>query len=560
MRLFENDKLNAFDIRMPLGVLPFKDDDTLVGEFLKRFETDQHLTSLDLRSYPKDRKGKFMEKLLCFGLPRDHFVAEVIQTGLSTPDTYEWRRDGLFPAEDKCLEVIVEFSSPNVAKPFHMGHLRSTIVGNFVANIHEAVGHKVRRINFLGDWGTQFGLLAAGLQDQRIDLNDILASGQPMDRLYQVYVEANKKAEQDEEFALEAKRLFAKLEDGEADLRSQWRDIREATIKALEAVYARLGIHFDHYHGESMYGDDLTRQNTLRVLKENKLLTLMEDGRQVIDLDANTRVIVTKSDGSSLYITRDIAAALHRIESMKPDKMLYVVDQGQAVHFSNLFRILERLGWPVSGQVLGHIQFGKILGMSTRKGTAVFLSDILDEAKERMGQRMDESPNTRVEAQDKEAVADVLGITAVAINDLKHKRNRAYDFSWEAALKADGDSGIKLQYTHSRLTSLIEKNPGLQLKQVNTSGLQEKEAMDLILRLAQFDEALMLSYVHMEPSMLVSYLMRLCNDTSKAFKVLHVKGCGDEDVASARLALFTLARKTLRRGMTTLGLTLLHKM
>ena len=294
------------------------------------------------------------------------------------------------------------------------------------------------------------------------------------------------------------------------------------------------------------------------------MLSTLEDSRQVIDLDSKRRVVVTKSDGSSLYITRDIAAALHRLDSFQPDKILYVVEHGQSNHFSNLFEIVSRLV-PLSKSQFKHVMFGRIQGMSTRKGTAIMLSDILHEAKERMLEKMESTMTTKVEqTEDKEHVAEILGISALLINDLKQKKTQNYKFSWNEALKSSGNSGIRLQYSHSRLNNLITENSAYQLTSedlanLNVELLSEPEAAQLILRLAQFDEALAETYKDLQPSILVRYLFALCDDTSKAIKVLQVKG-SSEEIAALRLALFQVAKNVLSYGMSILGLTPLNKM
>ena len=500
--------------------------------------------------------------VIAFDLPKNLFIQELLKVGITRDfGQYKWLRNGLFATGKNPSNIIVEFSSPNVAKPFHMGHLRSTIIGNFVANIQEAVGHKVIRLNWLGDWGTQFGLLAHGLQNS--DLEQILNCQDPMHELYNVYVKVNKNAENDENIATEARTLFAKLEAGSAQLKTQWSQIRCATVDSLEKVYSRLGIHFDHYHGEAMYGNQKTKDSVLNRLTESGLLTIIEDGCQVIDLDGahKRRVVITKSDGSSLYITRDISAGLDRLKSFSPDKIIYVVENAQAHHFENLFEIISKLD-PASSCKFQHVKFGRIQGMSTRKGTAVFLSDILNEAKERMLEKMQNASTTKV-TENLPEVAEILGISAVFINDMKEKKTKNYEFSWDSALQNSGNSGIKLQYSHSRLCNLLEVNSHIEIPQdlslIDFELLYEPEAIKLVLTLAQFDENLASSYNHLEPSILVKYLFLLCNDISKAVKVLKVKGT-DEETALFRFLLFVVSKKVLHHGMSILGLKPLKKM
>ena len=307
------------------------------------------------------------------------------------------------------------------------------------------------RINFLGDWGTQFGLLAAGLEDSGQSLPDILAGPDHIQKLYQVYVEANRKAQNDVSFTDKAKQLFTRLESGDSNLRRDWKLIRDLTVTELEKVYTRLGIKFDHYHGESMYGREHS-QDIMKLLKDKGLLRCLADGRQVVNVKGR-QVVVSKSDGATLYITRDAAAAVDRQKTFGADKMIYVVETGQSFHFENLFELLSDCQFEWSKN-LRHVNFGRIEGMSTRKGTAVFLSDILDEGRELMFERMALSSNTKVENEEERLlVSDILATTAVVVNDLKQRRAKNYIFSWEQALHSKGDSGIKLQYTHARFVS-----------------------------------------------------------------------------------------------------------
>ena len=286
---------------------------------------------------------------------------------------------------------------------------------------------------------------------------DILAGADPIQRLYQVYVEANRKAQTDVSFTEQAKQLFTRLESGDSNLRRDWQRIRELTVAELEKVYSRLGIKFDYYHGESMYDREHSRE-ILKLLSDKGLLRRLDDGRQVVSVKGR-QVVVCKSDGSTLYITRDAAAAVDRQKVFGADRMIYVVETGQSFHFENLFELLTELDLDWSHN-LRHVNFGRIEGMSTRKGTAIFLSDILDEGREMMFERMTLSSNTKVDSEEERfKVSDILATTAVIVNDLKQRRAKNYVFSWEQALHSKGDSGIKLQYTHARFVTAPNRDP-----------------------------------------------------------------------------------------------------
>lgn len=272
----------------------------------------------------------------------------------------------------------------------------------------------------------------------------------PLKVLYESYVYANKLAETNPLILENAKQEFSKLESGSEDEINNWKNYMKFTINELEHMYERLGVKFDTYNYESMYNaNDI--QEVVDAMNKKKILSLLPDGKQVAKL--NDRIIsVIKSDGSTLYLTRDIAAAIDRFKKYNFDKMLYVVDNGQNDHFNALKGILHQMDQSWVNR-LRHVKFGRIRGMSTRKGNVVFLKDILDETRDLMKQRQIQSRTTRVPVTDL-ATSDILGISCVIVNDLKQRRQRDYEFSWDRALQVQGDSGIKLQYTHCRLYSL----------------------------------------------------------------------------------------------------------
>ena len=504
--------------------------------FVHNFPVGSHVTGVD--TLEKGKINYFVET--------KNFTEQIINTSLSRPPDYQWTKNALFPESVK--KVVVEFSSPNIAKPFHIGHLRSTIIGNFVANIHEKVGNSVRRINFLGDWGTQFGLLVTGLEDSGRNYRDM-----SLGDLLNIYIEANRKAAEDDTFMQRALDAFKSLESGDSGKLEIWDRCRAVTLEELNKNYSKLNVKFDLYHGESMYGQNCSNQ-VMTLLENKNLLQVTDDGRTVIPLE-KTNVTVQKSDGSSLYITRDIAAAIDRKDSLDFDQMFYVVDNSQGTHFNNLFEVLRRLGFEWSGD-LHHVKFGKIMGMSTRRGQMVLMSDILEEATARMRENQDKSANTRVAEEDRDAVAEAVGVSALIVADLGQRRTKDYEWAWDRALSDSGDTGVKLQYTHARLTSLLEKCEELNTEVVTSLGelLTEQIAVELVWVISRYDEVLAASYSTLEAVTMVKYLFQLCNTTSKALKLLSVKNAETPDLAAARYKLFSAARLTLADGMSVLGI------
>lgn len=285
--------------------------------------------------------------------------------------------------------VIVEYSSPNIAKPFHMGHLRSTIIGNFVANVLDAYGHNVVRINYLGDWGTQFGFLKLGMDMAQLPEEEFRKN--PIRHLFNAYVNANRLAETDETFAEQARAIFSQMENGQLPDLEAWNQYREYTVTELESVYRRLGVKFDVYAWESQYRKTQI-QSVLDQLESMDLVESDVDGKQTFTLDDGNRIALLKSDGSTLYLTRDVAAIVDRQKQYQFDRMYYVVGNEQHNHFHALFNIARRLGVP-NADKLEHIKFGRVEKMSTRRGNVVFLADLLDEIKELMLAKQQQSPS-----------------------------------------------------------------------------------------------------------------------------------------------------------------------
>lgn len=456
---------------------------------------------------------------------------------------------------DGSKNVIVEFSSPNIAKPFHLGHLRSTIIGNYVANINSYLGNNVKRINYLGDWGTQYGFTQVGIEMSNFDNKNI--QDDAIRSLYNAYVLANKSAENDISIANKAREIFRQLETGESTAYEEWELFRKYTIEDLKKTYGRIGITFDEYHWESMYRKTNLKQ-IIKLMENMNLLKYDKENRKVIQLDTDKVIPIIKSDGTSLYLTRDVGAAIDRYKKYKFDVMYYVVDQTQSKHFTNLIEILHKMNisW---AERLKHIRYGRVIGMSTRKGTAIFLKDILNEIKEVAREKQIQSPTTKVSLDSSDNSSDILGISAIIINDLKQKRQRDYTFNWNTAFNIKGDTGVKLQYVHCRLCSL-EENSGVTLPtECYPSVLKEPIVDDLICIISNFENTVLRSYLDLEPCILVGYLFKLSYTINKAFETLQVKG-ETVDISNQRLLLFHVAKNVLAQGMKLLGLTPLSKM
>lgn len=355
------------ELSIPLNILETRLGVTNVTEILK-IQPDDIIKNIHL---VRDRANR----RISFEIEQKIFIKDVME-------------NCAFPELNfKPKNVVVEFSSPNIAKPFHVGHLRSTIIGNFISNLNLFLRNKVTRLNYLGNWGTQFGLIKVGVKELNFTPDDIQKD--PLKLLYQSYVHANKLAEKHPEVFEKAKTEFTKLETTAEDL-TEWKQWMDYTKSELTNIYHRLGVTFDEYNYESDYSaKDI--QDVIEILRQKNIIHKDGEGKEIAQI-GDRNVTVLKSDGSTLYLSRDIAAAIDRFKKYNFDKILYVVDNSQSDHFHALKSIIYKMDLPWAHRIF-HVKFGRIKGMSTRKGSTVFLKDILDECKHIMVKRQVESPS-----------------------------------------------------------------------------------------------------------------------------------------------------------------------
>ena len=465
------------------------------------------------------------------------------------------------PSED----VVVEFSSPNIAKLFHVGHYRSTVVGNTISNVLSAAGHRVHKINYLGDWGIQFALLAVAFE--RYGSKELL-NAEPLKHLYDLYVKVSNQVKDDKSLQDEAQVLFAKMEKGEKDSLRFWEICRDLSVTEYKKLYAELGIFFDEYTGESNYV--VPAKTVLDILKK-KSLSYSDESALKIDLsnslwlaeaeERHKHPVLARSSGTTLYLTRDVAAAIERYERLKFDRMIYVTDISQTMHFKQLFGILEALGhsWAQteSGKLI-HKSFGRVQKMQTRKGNIVLLNDILEEAYQRAYEDR-RNCETRKASLNENEITKTLALSGLIYHDLKSRLHKGYKFSWENALASKGSSGLYLQYTYSRLCSL-ERNTGVRVTDAidSVQVLQQPPLVSLLQLVNEYPSTLERLYENLEPSILVRYLFELSRLAARAFESCVVKG-KPGNVAEARLACFHCARIVLGNGLKILGITPLEQ-
>jgi arginyl-tRNA synthetase len=447
--------------------------------------------------------------------------------------------------------VVVEYSSPNIAKPLGFHHLRSTMIGNALARIHRALGYEVVTINFLGDWGKTFGLLAAAFESfgdpARLEERGI-------SYLLELYLEANRRVDGDPAFDEAARAMFRRQEHGEPRALELWRQFREISLTEFQRVYDRLGVAFDHVEGESRYRDDLDS-----VVEEvgRTAGTRLDQGALVVDMDYGPDeppLMLRKSDGATLYATRDLAAARDRFERFAFAKSLYVVGIEQRQHFDLLVRALGAMGCDWASRVV-HVSFGRVQGMSTRRGNVVFLDEVLDEARDRARAKMLEAGEER--EIDIDAVSEAVGIGGVVFGDLKNLRNSDYTFDWEEILNPRGFTGVCVQYAHARCCSILRKAGGAPTL-ADTALLAADEELALVKELARIPGAVEDAAADLEPSRLARAVYEAARawnryqqagNADRALRVL----ADDAGLRDARLVLVDAVRIALSRGLELLG-------
>ncbi|KKY20115.1 putative arginyl-trna synthetase [Phaeomoniella chlamydospora] len=558
--------LDKGDLMLPVPALQIKGKkpQELATEIMNNFPES------DLVEKPK-AFGPFVQ----FFFKPDHLRKTVIGSIMKNKTEYGANRTaGLRDPSDPSKgrkKIIVEFSSPNIAKPFHAGHLRSTIIGGFIANLYSYIGWDVLRMNYLGDWGKQYGLLANGYK-QFGDEEELLKN--PINHLFNVYVKINDivreqegpikelkeqikadKASGKDVSELEqmlqplvdasedekARNYFKSMEDGDRNALALWEKFRDLSIKKYEQTYARLNIDFDEYSGESKVAPE-TISMVSKELAE-KGISEESEGAVIVDFEKHgakklAKAIFQRKDGTPLYLTRDIAAIRERYDKYHFDKMIYVVAAQQDLHLAQFFKVTELSGHKEISEKCQHINFGMVRGMSTRKGTVKFLDDILRDVGEKMHEVMKKNEAKYSQVANPDAVADTLGITAVMVQDMTGKRINGYDFNLEAMTSFEGDTGPYLQYAHARLCSIGRKVSvdREKLESANLDLLTESHATDLVRMLSQWPDVVLNTVKTLEPATVLTYLFRMTHALSSSYDILRVAG-SEEDILVARMAL-----------------------
>ncbi len=472
---------------------------------------------------------------LNFYFNREKVVKDAIET---------LNRTACRPHEKNGKTICIDYSSINIAKPFHIGHLLTTVIGGSLYRIYKYLGYNAVGINHLGDWGTQFGkMIAAYLRwgdDADIEKRGVRA-------LLDLYVRFHAEAEKDPALDDEGRAWFKKIEDGDAKALAIFGKFKEITLKEVKKIYDRLGITFDSYAGESFYNDKM--QPVIDDLRKKGLLTESE-GAEVVRLDdyGMSPALILKSDGATLYATRDLAAAVYRKKTYDFYKCLYVVAYQQNLHFRQLFKVLELMGYDWAKDCV-HVPFGMVSlegqgALSTRKGNVVFLDEVLDTAEKKA---LDVIEQKSPDLKNKEEIARQVGVGAVVFGALANSRIKDLAFSYDKALSFDGETAPYLQYTHARCCSVIEKAGDVNAAP-DYSVLTDDDSFALATRLVAFDQAVVTAGERYEPSVISGYLLDLAKLYNRFYLSSRILG-EPAPVQSARLALTRLTRDVLKTGL-----------
>ena len=454
--------------------------------------------------------------------------------------------------------AVIEYSSPNVAKPFHIGHLRTTVIGGALYKIYNAIGYNTVGINYLGDWGLQFGKVMSGLElwKSEYDLeNDSINS------LLKIYVRFNEEEKQNPELTDMARAWFKKLEDGDEYTTKTWEWIRKVSIDNYNKTYNLLNSKFDSYNGEAYYNDKMDA-----IVKELEEKGLLEDsqGAKIVNLEEYNMppCIIITSAGTTIYATRDITAFIDRVNTYKFDKMVYVVGAEQKLHFEQFFKVLEKMGYEEYVKKAVHVPFGLVVDkdgekIGSRKGNSVFLEDILQEAINKSKKIVEEkNPNL----ENKDDVARKVGVGAIIFNDLYNSRIKDEIFDWDTLLNFQGETGPYMQYIYVRTKSLMEKaNYVPDVNKVNFDLLKEDEAIDIIKLIYDFSNTIILSAEKNEPSIIARYLINLAQKFSTFYNNNKIID-DNKELQEARLYLTYACGNVLKIGAGLLGMEMPDKM
>src|SRR3989344_4654943 len=449
--------------------------------------------------------------------------------------------------------AVIDYSGPNIAKPIGVGHLRSTIIGQALANIYEATGYGVIRDNYLGDWGTQFGKLVYAYQKWG-DKKKIAEN--PIKELNELYIKFHKEVEKNPEIEDNARQIFQKMEKEDSELIKLWMKLRSISIAEFKKIYERLGIKFDTYLGESYFAEE-TDKIVDECLEKGLAKKDEETGAIAVeDLEGLPSFLLRKKDDSGLYITRDLAALIFRMEVFEPDDILYVVGEEQSLHFRQLFALARALGY-IDGAKAKHIGFGLGLSggkkMSTRKGTLIELEELIKQSVEKSKEILRQK-NKDLSEKEIEEISEIIGLGAVVYNDLRQSRQKNISFDWKRMLDFEGGSAVYLQYTVARINSILKKlNAGETKEKISKPIFEKDSEFALARKMMFFSQIILEAQKHDSPHLIAVYLEELAQLFNHFYNEVSIIGTGDRDLRLSRISLIKSAATVIKNGLNLLG-------
>lgn len=455
-------------------------------------------------------------------------------------------------------DVVIDFSSPNIAKRMHIGHLRSTIIGDSIARMYRYLGYHVVADNHIGDWGTQFGKLIIGYRKW---LDRKAYEENPIEELERVYVEFSKESENHPELEEEARLELKKLQDGDAENFALWKEFIKVSLDEYNKLYGRLGVHFDTYYGESFYHDMM--QGVVEELIEKKI-AVEDDGAKVVFFPEEDNLfpcIVQKKDGAFLYSTSDIATVKFRKDTYDINKIVYLTDERQQDHFKQFFRITDMLGWDVPKY---HIWFGIMRFedgvFSTRKGNVIRLEQLLDEGKKRAYDIVNEK-NPELSEEEKQNISEIVGVGAIKYADLSQNRQSPIIFEWNKILSFEGNTAPYLQYSYARIQSILRKaeSEGKKIDFSKTITLNDKQEKALANHIAAFPMAVIKAADSFKPNVIADYLFELAKKFNSFYNSCPILN-QEDDILFSRGLLAKVAGETIKEGLSLLGIETLDRM
>ncbi|WP_195925172.1 arginine--tRNA ligase [Sarcina ventriculi] len=554
-RLKENIDLDLDKIESLIEIPPKSD----MGDFAfpcfqlaKVMKKAPNMIAKDIADVIKEDGFEKVESLgpyINFFMDKVKFSESIVNEILSEKDSYGSSKIG----DGK--RYLVEYSSPNIAKPFHVGHLFTTAIGNALYKMLKFEGYDTVRINHLGDWGTQFGKLISAYKRWG---NEEAIEKSPITELLRIYVKFHDEAEKNPSLEDEGRMYFKKLEEGDNEAVELWKRFKDLSLKEFNNIYSILGVDFDSWAGESFYNDKM--DIVVKELEEKNVLT-DSNGAKVVMLDEYNMppCIVVKSDGASIYATRDLAAAMYRKKHYNFDKCIYVVGKDQILHFKQVFKTLELAGHTWAKDCV-HIPFGLVKfadrKLSTRKGNVVLLEELLKEA---VAKTLETINVKNPELKEKEMVAKKIGIGAVLFTYLKNSREKDIVFDWDEMLSFEGETGPYVQYSYARAKSILRKAEGIN-GDADFSKLTSKEEFELTKVLEGFNKAILLAIDRLEPSVVTRYTIEVAKAFNKFYNAHSVLNLEDTGLKVARLKLIEATAQVIKNSLNLIGINVVEEM